>query len=181
MSKLPFHSKSRIAYYPIFALFISYNEYATIQTFNAAGIHIAVQAVLALASTWLSSKVEDRSLTGTVIDSGDGVTHVIPVVRPAFTYHSALGAIPSEKYTQGTDKRPLLLDVTGRRVCHWIEHQAYPRCRSRHYGFRTAAPPRPRRDGQYPTGGSAQSSTRDQGTVWLYLLRYSQGIYKVRC
>ena len=47
------------------------------ETFNVAGLHIAVQAVLALVS---SSDVETgHGLSGTVIDSGDGVTHVIPV------------------------------------------------------------------------------------------------------
>ncbi len=36
--------------------------------------YIAVQAVLALAASWTSSKVAERTLTGVVIDSGDGVT-----------------------------------------------------------------------------------------------------------
>jgi actin-related protein 3 len=51
------------------------------ESFNIQGLYIAVQAVLALAASWTSNKVTDRTLTGTVIDSGDGVTHVIPVVR----------------------------------------------------------------------------------------------------
>jgi actin-related protein 3 len=40
--------------------------------------YIAVQAVLALAASWTSSKVNERTLTGVVIDSGDGVTREHP-------------------------------------------------------------------------------------------------------
>ena len=36
--------------------------------------YIAVQAVLALAASWTSNKVAERTLTGVVVDSGDGVT-----------------------------------------------------------------------------------------------------------
>ena len=50
------------------------------ETFNVPGLYIAVQAVLALAASWSSRLKGDRNLTGTVIDSGDGVTHIIPVV-----------------------------------------------------------------------------------------------------
>ncbi|CAH2003271.1 unnamed protein product [Acanthoscelides obtectus] len=50
------------------------------ESFNVPGLYIAVQAVLALAASWTNINVEDRCLTGVVIDSGDGVTHVIPVV-----------------------------------------------------------------------------------------------------
>ncbi|CAJ0647978.1 4762_t:CDS:2 [Entrophospora sp. SA101] len=44
------------------------------ESFNIEGLYIAVQAVLALASSWKSNKNTDFVLTGTVIDSGDGVT-----------------------------------------------------------------------------------------------------------
>jgi len=49
------------------------------ETFNVPGLYIAIQAVLALAASWTAEN-STKSMTGTVIDSGDGVTHVIPVV-----------------------------------------------------------------------------------------------------
>ncbi|XP_077656678.1 actin-related protein 3B-like isoform X2 [Urocitellus parryii] len=51
------------------------------ESFNVPGLYIAVQAVLALAASWTSRQVGERMLTGIVIDSGEGVTHVIPVEK----------------------------------------------------------------------------------------------------
>lgn len=50
------------------------------ESFNVAGLYIGVQAVLALAASLASKRAASSTLTGTVIDAGDGVTHVIPVV-----------------------------------------------------------------------------------------------------
>lgn len=52
-----------------------------------------MQAVLALAASWSSNRVTDRTLTGTVIDSGDGVTHVIPCAE-GYVIGSAIKHIP---------------------------------------------------------------------------------------
>uniref|UniRef100_A0A8C9F8A1 Actin related protein 3 n=1 Tax=Pavo cristatus TaxID=9049 RepID=A0A8C9F8A1_PAVCR len=60
------------------------------ESFNVPGLYIAVQAVLALAASWTSRQVGERTLTGTVIDSGDGVTHVIPVVSLLKSYRNNL-------------------------------------------------------------------------------------------
>lgn len=65
------------------------------ESFNVQGLYIAVQAVLALAASWTSKSVQHRTLTGTVIDSGDGVTHVIPVVRPPLSLLRSPRARPS--------------------------------------------------------------------------------------
>lgn len=62
------------------------------ETFNVPGLYIAVQAVLALAASWTSKKAV-RTLTGTVIDSGDGVTHVIPVAE-GYVIGSSIKHIP---------------------------------------------------------------------------------------
>ena len=63
------------------------------ETFNVPGLYIAVQAVLALAASWTSKNVKERTLTGTVIDSGDGVTHVIPVAE-GYVIGSCIKHIP---------------------------------------------------------------------------------------
>ena len=52
-----------------------------------------MQAVLALAASWSSNRITDRTLTGTVIDSGDGVTHVIPCAE-GYVIGSAIKHIP---------------------------------------------------------------------------------------
>lgn len=62
------------------------------ESFNIQGLYIAVQAVLALAASW-TSKTSERTLTGTVIDSGDGVTHVIPCAE-GYVIGSAIKHIP---------------------------------------------------------------------------------------
>ncbi|ORY85747.1 actin family [Protomyces lactucae-debilis] len=74
------------------------------ESFNCQGLYIAVQAVLALAASWISSKSKDRSLTGTVIDSGDGVTHVIPVAE-GYVIGSAIKNIP----------------IAGRDITHFVQ------------------------------------------------------------
>lgn len=74
------------------------------ESFNCAGLYIAVQAVLALAASWTSSKVVHRSLTGTVIDSGDGVTHVIPVAE-GYVIGGSIKSIP----------------IAGRDVTHFVQ------------------------------------------------------------
>ena len=74
------------------------------ETFNVPGLYIAVQAVLALCASWTSKKVTERTLTGTVIDSGDGVTHVIPV---------------ADGYVIGSSIKSM--DLAGRTVSQFIQ------------------------------------------------------------
>eukprot|EP01028_Stygiella_incarcerata_P001107 TRINITY_DN1172_c1_g1_i2.p1 TRINITY_DN1172_c1_g1~~TRINITY_DN1172_c1_g1_i2.p1 ORF type:complete len:427 (-),score=102.83 TRINITY_DN1172_c1_g1_i2:356-1636(-) len=67
------------------------------ETFNVPELYIGVQAVFALAASWMSKKAKKSgvtgTLTGTVVDSGDGVTHVIPVVE-GYVVGSAIRHIP---------------------------------------------------------------------------------------
>jgi actin-related protein 3 len=71
-----------------------YTAEVMFETFNVPGLYIAVQAILALAASWTAqSNPSERTLTGTVIDSGDGVTHVIPVAE-GYVIGSCIRHIP---------------------------------------------------------------------------------------
>jgi len=61
------------------------------ETFNVPGLYIAVQAVLALCASLLTKG--GKTVTGTVIDSGDGVTHIIPVAE-GYVIGSCIKHIP---------------------------------------------------------------------------------------
>jgi actin-related protein 3 len=70
-----------------------YTAEVMFETFNVPGLHIGVQAVLALASSLVGVPAAARTLTGTVVDSGDGATHVIPV-SDGYVIGSAIRHVP---------------------------------------------------------------------------------------
>lgn len=74
------------------------------ETFNVPGVYIAVQAVLAICATWVSKQQTSRDLTGCVVDSGDGVTHIIPVsdgvVIPSAIKHIPIAGNDFTKFIQ---------------------------------------------------------------------------------
>nr|BAN38591.1 actin, putative [Entamoeba histolytica] len=65
------------------------------EAFNVPGMYIAVQAVLAIVASWSrkDNNPANARLTGTVIDSGDGVTHIIPVAD-GYVIGSSIKSIP---------------------------------------------------------------------------------------
>uniref|UniRef100_A0A672PG48 Actin related protein 3B n=1 Tax=Sinocyclocheilus grahami TaxID=75366 RepID=A0A672PG48_SINGR len=63
------------------------------ETFNVPGLYISFQAVSASTASWTSRQVGERTLTGIVIDSGDGVTHAIPVAE-GYVIGSCIKHIP---------------------------------------------------------------------------------------
>lgn len=49
------------------------------ETFNVPGLYIGMQPVLSLVASWGSVDSKHQQLSGTVVDSGDAITSIIPV------------------------------------------------------------------------------------------------------
>ena len=84
------------------------------ETFNVKGLYIAVQAVLALAASWTSKQVVERTLTGTVVDAGDGASPstcpaAVPCLRRA---PSPLTLPPNSGRERSSDPAPLSPPLT---------------------------------------------------------------------
>ena len=74
-------------------IFREYTAEIMFESFNVPGLYIGTQGFLSLAASWTRRKASERTLTGVVIDSGDGVTHVIPVAE-GYVIGSAIKHIP---------------------------------------------------------------------------------------
>lgn len=74
-----------------------YTAEVMFETFGVKQLHIAVQGSLALTASWTSKRAQELGLenvgTGLVIDSGDGVTHIIPIVD-GYVVNQAIKHIP---------------------------------------------------------------------------------------
>ena len=70
-----------------------YTAEVMFESFNVPSLYIGVQAVLALAASFLWSSSTSSQLSGTVIDAGDGVTHIIPIID-GYVLPSAIKHIP---------------------------------------------------------------------------------------
>nr|CAD7397509.1 unnamed protein product [Timema poppensis] len=103
------------------------------ESFNVPGLYIAVQAVLALAASWASRSVSERTLTGIVVDSGDGVTHVIPVPTTpqrrviAIKESAKVGDQSARRLTKGFEDLDFFIgdeafDATGYAVKYPVRH-----------------------------------------------------------
>ena len=57
------------------------------ETFNVPGLYIGLQPVLSLVASWGSVDSRLQHLTGTVVDSGEGVTSIIPVADGRIIRH----------------------------------------------------------------------------------------------
>lgn len=145
-----------------------YKQSHTTHTHTHVHTYTWLQAVLALAASWTSRQVGERTLTGTVIDSGDGVTHAIPVVR------STLQQVERGWRIQISLSFSLF---PGWRIRHWQLYQAHSHRWSRHYVFHSAAS---EREG---VGNSPRTIPRDskghQGAIWVHLPWHCQGIQQV--
>ena len=73
---------------------------------SCKGLYIAVQAILALTVSWSLGKVTDCTLMGTVIDSGDSITHMISCAE-GYVIGSAIKHIP----IAGCDISQLVLNL----------------------------------------------------------------------
>lgn len=115
---------STLLVYLFFVIFFYDILFHSFLSFCLIGLYIAVQAVLALAASWTSKQVREKSLTGTVIDSGDGVTHVIPVAD-GYVIGSCIKHIPLAGRTITQFIQQLMRDRKGQSIVYLLLLKLY--------------------------------------------------------